>query len=194
MPVWWLCGILREFDTIVNLLMQERNVVLVGPMGAGKTTIGRMLARELGFEFEDSDKVIEERCGADIPWIFDVEGEKGFRARESAIIKELGEKSGLVLATGGGAVLAEVNRLALAGCGAVVYLRASVEQQYERTHRDKNRPLLQADNPREVLARLFEVRDPIYTALADVIVQTDNKSPKSVVRQIISRLSSSVDE
>jgi shikimate kinase len=188
-PVSGLYGILRSFDVEVNLQMQERNIVLVGPMGAGKTTIGRMLAKELGFEFEDSDKVIEERCGADIPWIFDVEGEQGFRARESAIIKELGEKTGLVIATGGGAVLAPENRIALAQCGAVVYLRASVDQQYERTHRDKNRPLLQADNPREVLSRLFAVRDPIYTELADVIVQTDSKSPKSVVRQILSKLS-----
>jgi shikimate kinase len=189
MPVKRLCGILRTFYLIVIKQMQERNIVLVGPMGAGKTTIGRMLARELGFVFEDSDKVIEERCGADIPWIFDVEGEQGFRARESAIIKELGERQGLVLATGGGAVLTPENRQALAGCGVVVYLRATVDQQFERTHRDKNRPLLQAENPREVLSRLFAIRDPIYTELADIIILTDNKSPKSVVKQILSKLS-----
>lgn len=171
--------------------MTEHNVVLVGPMGAGKTTIGRLLAKELGYEFEDSDRVIESRCGADIPWIFDVEGEKGFRARESSIIEELCHATGLVLATGGGAVLAEQNRRNLAGCGSVVYLRASVEQQFERTHRDKNRPLLQTDNPREILSNLFEVRDPLYLSVADIVIHTDNKSPKSVVKQIVTKLNES---
>lgn len=168
--------------------MQARNVVLVGPMGAGKTTIGRLLARELGFRFEDSDRVIEERCGANIPWIFDVEGEEGFRSRESAIIEELSEMSGMVLATGGGAILAEQNRNNLSSCGTVVYLRATVQQQYERTYRDKSRPLLQSDNPRQILTKLFEIRDPLYTSVADVVVHTDNKSPKAVVKQILSKV------
>ncbi|ARU54882.1 shikimate kinase [Oleiphilus messinensis] len=166
----------------------DKNVVLVGPMGAGKTTIGKLLAKELGFQFTDSDKVIEQRCGADIPWIFDVEGEAGFRGREKAVIQELGEQSGLVIATGGGAVLDPDNQLNLKEKGIVVYLKTSVAQQYERTFRDKNRPLLQTDNPLAVLSALFEKRDPIYSHLADIVVKTDKKNPKSVVKYIVSKL------
>src|SRR5690554_3555824 len=165
-----------------------KRVVLVGPMGAGKSTIGRMLARELGYRFLDSDRIIEERCGADIPWIFDVEGEEGFRQRESAMIRELADVGASVLATGGGAVMKEENHPYLKQDAVVVYLKASLEQQIERTSRDRNRPLLQNDDPEGVLRRLFELRDPIYTELADVVMVTDRKSPRLLVRQILNRL------
>ncbi|PID43837.1 MAG: shikimate kinase AroK [Proteobacteria bacterium] len=169
-------------------MLLDRNVVLVGPMGAGKTTIGKLLARELGFDFKDSDKVIEKRCGADIPWIFDVEGESGFRDREQNMIAELCQQPGLVIATGGGAVLREANRTVISDHALVVYLKTSVSQQFERTHRDRNRPLLQTENPHQVLSRLYQQRHPLYDEMADIVVVTDRKSPRSVVRQIMSKL------
>lgn len=153
-------------------------------MGAGKSTIGRLLSTELGLEFFDSDKVIEERCGANIPWIFDMEGEEGFREREQQVIDELTQRSNIVLATGGGAVMRELNRNHLASRGTVVYLCTAVKQQLERTAKDKNRPLLQTDNPEEVLQKLFSIRDPLYREIADIIIKTDNNSPKSVVQEI----------
>ncbi|WP_339803749.1 shikimate kinase AroK [uncultured Marinobacter sp.] len=165
-----------------------KRIVLVGPMGAGKSTIGRLLSRELGFQFQDSDRVIEERCGADIPWIFDVEGEAGFRQRESAILRELADDTRVVLATGGGAVMRDDNHEFLKKDAVVVYLKASLEQQIERTSKDRNRPLLQNEDPEAVLRHLFAIRDPIYTGLADIIMHTDRKSPRLVVRQIINRL------
>ncbi|WP_152208371.1 shikimate kinase AroK [Marinobacter changyiensis] len=165
-----------------------KRVVLVGPMGAGKSTIGRLLARELGYRFVDTDRLIEERCGANIPWIFDVEGEAGFRQRESAMLSELTERDGIVLATGGGAVTQAVNHVRLKQDALVIYLKTSVEQQVERTRRDRNRPLLQNDDPEAVLRRLFSERDPLYTKLADIIMFTDKKSPRLVVRQLINRM------
>ncbi|PPK49873.1 shikimate kinase AroK [Marinobacter persicus] len=165
-----------------------KRVVLVGPMGAGKSTIGRMLAKELGYRFLDSDRIIEERCGANIPWIFDVEGESGFRERETAMLKELSEEPGTVLATGGGAVMRSENHALLKSDAMVVYLRASIDQQIERTRKDRNRPLLQNDNPEAVLRKLFALRDPIYTELADIVMHTDRKSPRLVVRQLVNRL------
>lgn len=173
-----------------QLVKNSPKVVLVGPMGAGKTTIGKLLAKELGYSFIDSDKEIEARSGADIPWIFDVEGEDGFRLRESQVIEDLATVSNAVVATGGGAVVREVNRPNLKKGGCVVYLRTSVDQQYERTYRDKNRPLLQQENPRDILQSLFNVRDPIYREVADLVVDTDKKKPKAVVRQIVDYLSS----
>ena len=128
---------------------KKQNVFLVGPMGAGKTTIGRFLAGELKLEFKDADREIEERCGADISWIFDMEGEEGFRRRETEVIEELAQDSGLCIATGGGAVLKAENRTALMAHGIVVYLKTSVDQQVQRTSRDKKRPLLQTGNPRQ---------------------------------------------
>lgn len=165
-----------------------KRVVLIGPMGAGKSTIGRLLARELGYRFVDTDRLIEERCGANIPWIFDVEGEAGFRQRESAMLSELTERDGIVLATGGGAVTQAENHLSLKQDALVIYLKTSVEQQVERTRRDRNRPLLQNDDPEAVLRHLFSVRDPLYTKLADIIMFTDKKSPRLVVRQLINRM------
>lgn len=163
-------------------------IVLVGPMGAGKSTIGRMLARELGYRFIDSDRLIEERCGANIPWIFDVEGEDGFRARESNILEELSREQGAVIATGGGAVMREENHAHLSRGALIIYLKTSVDQQFDRTRRDRNRPLLQHENPRAILEDLFARRDPLYSELADIVMMTDRKSPRLVVRQLINQI------
>lgn len=165
-----------------------RNLILVGPMGAGKSTIGRLLAKELRFPFKDSDKEIEQRTGADIPWIFDVEGEQGFREREQAIIAELCGLDGVVLATGGGAVLRPENRQALRAGGRVVYLHTSVEQQLERTSRDRNRPLLRTADPAKVLSDLMAVRDPLYREIADLLIETDERPPRLVVQEILERV------
>lgn len=165
-----------------------RNVFLVGPMGAGKSTIGRLLAKELKYPFKDSDREIEARTGADIPWIFDVEGEEGFRQREEAMIAELVLESGIVLATGGGVVMREANRQALAANGLVVYLRTSVDQQLQRTSKDRQRPLLLNADPERVLRDLMAKRDPLYREIADIIIDTDQRGPKVVVNTIVARL------
>ncbi|WP_028632028.1 MULTISPECIES: shikimate kinase AroK [Pseudomonas] len=165
-----------------------RNLILVGPMGAGKSTIGRLLAKELRLLFKDSDKEIELRCGANIPWIFDKEGEPGFRDREQAMLAELCELDGVVVATGGGAVMREANRLALHQGGRVIYLHASVEQQVGRTARDRNRPLLRTANPEATLRTLLETRDPLYREIADLVVETDERPPRMVVIDILERL------
>ncbi len=167
-----------------------KNTILVGPMGAGKSTIGRLLAKELRLPFKDSDKEIEQRTGASIPLIFDVEGEAGFREREHTVIADLCRFDGVVLATGGGAVLREDNRQALRAGGRIVYLCTSVEQQLERTSRDRNRPLLQAADPRQVLAGLMAIRDPLYRSIADIIIETDERPPRLVVMEILDRLAS----
>ncbi|RJX76171.1 shikimate kinase AroK [Pseudomonas sp. LS-2] len=165
-----------------------RNLILVGPMGAGKSTIGRLLAKELRLPFKDSDKEIELRTGANIPWIFDKEGEAGFRDREHAMIAELCALDGVVLATGGGAVMREENRRALHAGGRVVYLHASVEQQVGRTSRDRNRPLLRTADPARVLRELLAIRDPLYREIADVIIETDERPPRMVVLDILALL------
>ena len=157
-------------------------------MGAGKSTIGRLLSKELRLPFKDSDKEIEQRTGADIPWIFDVEGEQGFREREQAVIADLSAGEALVLATGGGAVLREANRHNLRDGGRVVYLHASVDQQIERTARDRNRPLLQRADPAQVLRELMAIRDPLYREIADIIIETDERPPRMVVQEIIEQL------
>lgn len=169
-------------------MRQASNVFLVGPMGAGKTTIGKLLADRLRLEFVDSDKEIEDVTGADIPWIFDVEGEEGFRRRETRVIDDLTQRSGILLATGGGAVLKSANRNYLAGRGFVVYLFATVDQQVARTAKDRNRPLLQQSDPRQVLSDLFAVRDPLYREIADLVVTTDNRHPSAVARDIFEQI------
>jgi shikimate kinase len=163
------------------------NLFLVGPMGAGKSTIGKQLAMELKLEFCDVDQEIEDRAGADIAWIFDVEGEEGFRKREEIVIDELSQRQGLVLATGGGAILSAENRNKLAARGTVVYLFTTVEQQLKRTAKDKRRPLLQQkDMPREEkLDGLMESRDPLYREIADVIIDTDGRTVRSVALEVI---------
>jgi len=157
-------------------------------MGAGKSTIGLLLSKELNSPFYDIDKVIEERAGANIPWIFDIEGEQGFRLREEQTIDEITLLSSCIVATGGGAVLLKRNRINLAARGFVVYLQTTVEQQLERTAKDKNRPLLQADSPRAVLSALMEVREPLYDEVADLIIQTDKRHPRAVVTEIIKKI------
>ncbi|MEM5536788.1 shikimate kinase AroK [Neptuniibacter pectenicola] len=168
--------------------MCDLNIFLVGPMGAGKSTIGRLLSQELKLEFVDSDREIEKRAGADIPWIFDVEGEAGFRDREEGVIEALSLRKDVVLSTGGGAVLRPENRSVLQANGTVVYLETSVEQQLDRTSRDKNRPLLQTENPRAVLEELMSIRHPLYLDTADIVVVTDKRHPKTVVTEIIRQL------
>lgn len=164
------------------------NVFLVGPMGAGKSTIGRHVAQELKMQFYDTDQALEERTGADVAWIFDVEGEEGFRKREKKIIEELSDLQGIVLATGGGAICLPENRKFLGGRGFVVYLEASVEQQWSRTKRDKSRPLLQGDNPRETLENLHAERDPLYREISDMVVETDGRTVRSVANEILRKL------
>lgn len=171
-------------------MAEKRNIFLVGPMGAGKSTIGRHLAQQLHMEFYDSDTVIEERTGADIAWVFDVEGEAGFRVREEKVINDLTEKQGIVLATGGGSILSRDSRNRLSARGIVVYLETTIEKQLARTQRDKKRPLLQSDNPREVLETLAEEREPLYVEIADFVVRTDDQSAKIVANQIIELLDS----
>lgn len=164
--------------------MLKRNIYLVGPMGAGKSTIGRVLAAELHLSFRDSDKVIEDRTGADIPWIFDMEGEEGFRERESAVLDELSKGQDVVIATGGGIILRAQNREVMKSSGYVCYLTASIEQLVERTARDKKRPLLQVENPRQKIIDLVALRDPLYREAADFVINTDRRSPKLVAQEI----------
>lgn len=167
-------------------MKNKRNIFLIGPMGAGKSSIGKQLALQLKMNFLDTDQVIEERTGADIDWIFDLEGEEGFRKREETILEELTQLQGIVLATGGGAVLSAKNRNHLAGRGTVLYLETSIEQQLERTRRDKKRPLIQnTDDPQSVFENLKHERDPLYREIADYTFTTDRSSVKSVARHII---------
>lgn len=164
------------------------NVFLVGPMGVGKSTIGRLLANKLELPFFDSDREIEFVTGADIPWIFDVEGEKGFRIREARMIDTLTQRKGIILATGGGAILDANSRRFLHSRGTVVYLRASVAQQLERTGKDKNRPLLQTENPLAKIKELIKIREPLYRETAHLIIDTSRKSPRSVSTDITHQL------
>jgi len=163
---------------------QQGNVFLIGPMGAGKTTIGRHLATLLQKHFVDVDHEIEKRTGVTIPVIFEIEGEAGFRRRESAVIEELTLDSNIVLATGGGAVLLEANREVLKDRGTVVYLQADIETLMERTRRDRNRPLLQTENPRGKIEQLLQQREPIYREVADIIINTGQRAPSSVARDV----------
>ena len=160
------------------------NVFLVGMMGAGKTTVGKLLAQQLGKTFLDSDEEIQRRTGVTIPHIFDVEGEAGFRQREAQAIHDLVLRDNIVLATGGGAVLAEQNRVALRGNGVVVYLKSSVHDLWQRTRHDRNRPLLQTADPRAKLKELYELRDPIYMQVADLVIPTGKQSAHSVLERL----------
>ncbi|UNU72861.1 shikimate kinase [Moraxella nasovis] len=167
-------------------------VYLVGPMGAGKTTIGKLLARHLGREFVDCDWYISEQTGADIPWIFAKEGEAGFRDRETKALQELTERTDVVMATGGGAVGRAKNRDLLKK-GLVIYLDANVDTQLMRTKKDKNRPLLQSENPRAVLEELYQKRSPLYQEVADIIVPTGRAYPKQMINELLDFLQQYAD-
>ena len=164
------------------------NLFLVGPMGAGKSAVGRQLARLLHLSFVDSDDEIESRTGVDIPFIFEKEGEAGFRKREAAAIDELTQQQGLVLATGGGAVINDDTRSRLGARGFVVYLQTSIEQQLERTRRGRERPMLQSGDPREILEKLMAERDPLYREIADLVVATDGRKVSAVAKEIVEAL------
>ncbi|HJV82524.1 MAG TPA: shikimate kinase AroK [Noviherbaspirillum sp.] len=166
------------------------NIFLVGLMGAGKTTVGRALAKKLDKRFIDSDHEIEARTGASIPLIFEIEGEAGFRQRESEVIRELTELDNIVLATGGGAILRPENRACLKAHGTVIYLRASVSSILQRTSHDKNRPLLQTADPRQKLEQLSREREPYYLEVADLIIDTGRPNVQSLVQTILTQLES----
>ena len=170
-----------------------QSIFLVGPMGAGKSTIGKILSELTSMQLIDSDAEIEKRTGADISWVFDVEGEEGFRRREEAVIDELTRKNGIILATGGGAVKNANNRKALSSRGVVVYLKTSVEKQYQRTCRDTRRPLLNNPDPQGTLARLMAEREPLYQEVADIIVETDQYSARQIATQIIEKFDAMKD-
>jgi shikimate kinase len=170
------------------------NIFLVGMMGAGKTSVGRVLAKRLNKIFYDSDHVIEERTGVKIPVIFEIEGEPGFRHRESAVLDELTALDEVVLATGGGAVLTQENRGRLRTRGTVVYLRASVKDLLNRTRHDKNRPLLQTADPRVRLSELYEMRDPLYREVAHVTIDTGNQSLTTLVNRLHQVLEARCDQ
>lgn len=166
-----------------------RSIFLVGPMGSGKTAVGRQLAERLGLQFFDSDAVIEERTGVDIAYIFEREGEAGFRLRERDVIDELTCTAGIVLATGGGAILLPENRERLAERGTVVFLDASVDQQLQRTRRGRHRPLLSTADPRGKLEELMRVREPLYRSIAALTVTTDGRRLRAVAGEIVTALS-----
>lgn len=168
--------------------MTATKLFLVGLMGAGKTTAGKALARRLGLAFVDADHEIERRCGVKIPVIFELEGEAGFRDREAQVIDELTQRDGIVLATGGGAVLREQNRAHLSARGTVIYLRAAPHDLWLRTRQDKNRPLLQTADPKAKLEQLYAERDPLYREVADFIVDTGKPSVTQLVNLVVAQL------
>jgi len=177
---------------------RNRNIFLIGPMGAGKTTVGKLLAEQLGLAFLDTDQEIEERTGADISWIFDIEGEEGFRNRESKILDELTAKNGVLIATGGGVVIREENRKCLIGRGTVVYLETSIEKQLERTSRDRKRPLMEearisAPDTREALLSLNAQREPLYRETADLVFTSDKRSARALATEIAKHFESQKD-
>ena len=168
--------------------MSKQNIFVVGLMAVGKSTVGRLLAQSLGYEFYDTDHVIEERAGANIAWIFDVEGEAGFRDRETQVLSELSQEQGVVIATGGGIVLRSENRRILAARGCVVHLDSPLDKLLERTRNDKKRPLLSSGNSEQILTRLQKERAPLYKEIADYRFVTNRQGAKNLVRTIVKRL------
>jgi shikimate kinase len=164
---------------------QHRNIFLIGPMGAGKSSVGKYLASRLDMDFYDTDEEIENRTGVDIGWIFDVEGEAGFRKRETEVITELAQLANIVLATGGGSVMTPENQTILRKNGVVIYLDISLEYQHDRTINESRRPVLRTHNREEILEQLYHERTPVYEALADYRILTDKCSVRAVVDDII---------
>jgi shikimate kinase len=165
-----------------------KNIFLIGLMGAGKSTVGRMLAKRLGKTFIDSDLEIEKRCGVKIPTIFEMEGEEGFRKRESAVIKELTQLENIVLATGGGCVLSSDNRTCLHDNGFVIYLRANPHELWIRTRNDKGRPLLNTADTQKTFKNLFEIRDPLYASIAHQTVETGKPNVNQLTNKLVMQL------
>lgn len=180
-----VAGFFLPYDSVMSA---HQSIFLIGPMGSGKSAVGRRLARQLGWEFCDSDAVIEERTGVDIAFIFEKEGESGFRRREQQVIAELADRKQIVLATGGGAILADETRRCLGSRGTVVYLQASVDQQLKRTRHGKERPLLKGGDRRRILEELIKVRDPLYREIADILVETDGRTVAAVTAELHERL------
>jgi shikimate kinase len=169
-------------------MKHPQNLFLIGPMGAGKSAVGRQLARQLHLSFLDSDDEIEARTGVDIPFIFEKEGEEGFRKREAKVIDDLSQNDGIVLATGGGAIVDPQNRNHLGARGFVVYLYTTVDQQLARTRKGRERPLLENGDRRKILEDLMAERDELYREIADLIVETDGRKVKAVADEILERL------
>ncbi len=169
-------------------MRQPQNIFLIGPMGAGKSAVGRQLAKLLHLSFVDSDDEIETRTGVDIPFIFEKEGEDGFRKREAKVIDDLSAMESVILATGGGAVVDPQNRSRLGARGFVVYLYTTVDQQLARTQKGRERPMLANGDSREILEDLMSVRDPLYREIADLTVETDGRKVKAVASEILARL------
>jgi len=169
-------------------MKHPKNIFLIGPMGAGKSVVGRYLARSLNLSFVDSDDEIEFRTGVDIPFIFEKEGESGFRKREAIVIDDLSKRENIVLATGGGAIVENDSRSRLGARGFVVYLYTTVDQQVTRTSKGRERPLLENVDPRTALEQLLLFRDPLYREIADIIVETDGRKVKSVVDEIVEQV------
>jgi shikimate kinase len=167
---------------------RTQNVFLVGPMGAGKSAVGRQLARLLHLDFVDSDEEMEARTGVDVPFIFEKEGEAGFRKREAKVIDDLTRRDRIVLATGGGVIIDPANRNHLGARGFVIYLHTSVDQQLARTRKGRDRPLLANDDPRVILEALMEVREPLYREIADLTVDTDGRKVRAVAGEILEKL------
>ncbi len=169
-------------------MKQPQNIFLIGPMGAGKSAVGRQLAKLLHLSFVDSDDEIETRTGVDIPFIFEKEGEDGFRKREAKVIDDLSAMESVILATGGGAVVDPQNRSRLGARGFVVYLYTTVDQQLARTQKGRERPMLANGDSRKILEDLMAVRDPLYREIADLTVETDGRKVKAVASEILERL------
>jgi shikimate kinase len=169
-------------------MRHPQNIFLIGPMGAGKSAVGRQLARLLHLDFADSDEDIEARTGVDIAFIFEKEGEEGFRKREAKVIDDLTQRDGIVLATGGGAIVEPQNRSHLGARGFVIYLHTTVDQQLARTRKGRERPLLDNDDPRAVLETLMATREPMYREIADLTIETDSRKVRAVANEILDRL------
>lgn len=168
--------------------MDSNTIILIGPMGVGKTTVGKQMADLLDQPFFDADTELEKQTGASISWIFDKEGESGFRKREEKIIANLCAKENIILATGGGAILSTANRKIMKQTGIIVYITAELETLLARTAKDKSRPLLQQDNPRDVLSNLLQIRNPLYESIADISVLSTNSPSKLIAKKIIERI------
>ena len=172
----------------------QQNIILIGMMGSGKTTIGKAVAQRIDYPFFDSDHVIEEKCGTSISTIFSLEGEQGFRKRESEVIQYLCSHKNIVIATGGGAVLNPNNRNILKNSGIVIYLKASIETLWQRTSQDRTRPLLEQKNPRQVLENIYNDRDKIYASIADYTVDTSKTNISTLIIQILNFAKVAIDK